>query len=136
MLTENDASVQTLSLLSDLDQQFAKASDAFHEQFHLPANGAVRCVRYTDAAHPIIEAYLEIDVSADFTLSFHLDVEYRDNKWTVSRSIRRDAVESDLVAQFDDLETGDVEGLRRTVLHAAASGFQEFERHTSQQLAA
>ncbi len=128
MLTENDASLMTISLISDLDQEFAKASSAVQDRFHTPTNSSVRCARYRDAEHPLIEAYIEAETSPEFTLTLLLDIQFDGNKWTISRSIQRDAATSEQIGRFSDVETGDVEGLREAVLRAAIEGFREFDR--------
>ena len=136
MLTENDVSLRMMGLISDLDGGFTRESESIRESLDLPANSAVRCVQYEGRAAPIIEAYLELDVSAQYTLSFHLDVSFEAGAWVLSRSIQRDGITSEQIRDFGDLRTTDVEELRGLLRQAAREGFGEFERLTRKQMAA
>ena len=137
MLTENDASLMTISFISELDLEFTQASEAFRNRFNVSASAAVRCIKYRyEATTLAIEAYLEVDISPDFTFSFVLDVQFSGKQWTVSRTIQRDGVTSEQIHPFAELQTDDFECLAQIVMRPTAEGVRELDRLTNQQLAA
>ncbi|HVS72479.1 MAG TPA: hypothetical protein VHQ47_14585 [Phycisphaerae bacterium] len=136
MLTETDASLLTIRLISDLDRELTFAAEQARQQFHVPASAEVRCVGYESHPAPIIEAYLEIDICADFSLSFHMDVRRSSDHWIISRSIQKDAIHSENLRSFEDVHTSDMQDLARTVLACAGEGVRDLGQLAAHQQAA